>query len=44
MPQPAVAIALSGGMDSAVAATLLLEAGYSVIAYYMELPLGGEAN
>lgn len=44
MFQPAVAIALSGGMDSAVAATLLLEAGYSVIAYYMELPLGGETD
>ncbi len=44
MPQPTVAIALSGGMDSAVAASLLLEAGYRVTAYYMELPLTDEAE
>ena len=44
MAKPTVAIALSGGMDSAVAAALLLEAGYHLTAYYMELPLTDEAE
>lgn len=44
MPQPTVAIALSGGIDSAVAAAQLLEAGYQVKACYMELPLRDEAE
>lgn len=39
MPRTAVAIALSGGVDSAVAAALLLEAGHRVRAFFMELPL-----
>lgn len=41
MSGTAVAIALSGGVDSAVAAALLLEAGHRVRAFFMELPLDG---
>ena len=39
MPKVSIGIALSGGIDSAVAAVLLLEAGYRVRGFFMELPL-----
>ena len=44
MPKTTVAIALSGGMDSAVAAALLLEAGYALKAFFMDLPLENAAE
>jgi len=37
---PAVAVALSGGVDSSTAAALLLEAGHEVVALTMDLGLG----
>ncbi|MGI6638293.1 MAG: tRNA 2-thiouridine(34) synthase MnmA [Desulfobulbus sp.] len=44
MSKTTLAIALSGGVDSAVAASLLLEAGYVLKAFFMELPLPGAAE
>ena len=39
MPVLRVGIALSGGVDSTVAAALLLEQGFSVYGFFMQLPL-----
>ena len=37
MPRPRIAVAMSGGVDSSVAALLLLEQGYDVTGVHLEL-------
>ncbi|MGE4561175.1 MAG: tRNA 2-thiouridine(34) synthase MnmA [Desulfobulbus sp.] len=44
MTTPVVGVAMSGGIDSTMAASLLLEQGYRVHGFFMQLPLAREQD